>query len=373
MGHRADGRYYVRVLVVDDSAFMRKALVRMIESEPDLEVAGIARNGEEAVAKAKTLKPDVITLDIEMPKMNGLEALKHIRIECQDPRPAILMCSSLTKEGSHEALKALRMGAADVIGKSASTFSEDMHEMHDELVAKIRAIGKPHTGSPALRVSPRNTPKTPARHSSHAIQELSPKNVDIVLIGSSTGGPPILEQILTQLPGNMPVPIVIAQHMPPIFTKSLSERLDQVCPLKIIHGRSGLPLNRGEVCIAPGGMHARVVRSASGRFALEVSEEPKSALYRPSVNELFLSGAKHTGRRCVGVVLTGMGDDGLVGGQKIHSVGGKVFAQTASTCVVYGMPKAVTEAEVIEASMDPDQIAKTISTLAPTALSALSA
>ncbi len=350
----------MRILVVDDSAFMRKAISLMLSSEPGFEVVGTAFNGADGVEKAKALKPDVITLDIEMPVMDGLAALKKIRQECFNPRPAVLMCSTLTSAGSHEALKALQWGAADVIAKDPAAFGAGLDGVKAELIAKVRAVGDKSRKAPAPR--PASAPASPPRGFS-----LSGRTFDLVVIGSSTGGPPVLEQLLLGLPADFPCPIVIAQHMPRMFTKSMSERLDEMSAISVHHGEDAMPLRNGTAYMIPGGTHGRIRRSVSGgaRFTLEVGDEPKSALYRPSANELFRSAGETAGARCLGVMLTGMGDDGVVGAKTLHVSGGLILAQDAESCVVYGMPKAVADAGLAAASLPPVEILKALAELAP--------
>lgn len=385
----------IRVLVCDDSAFMRKAISQLIMSDPQLIVVDTARNGQEAVEKVKKLRPDVVTMDIEMPIMNGHQALTQIRRECRDMPdgpPAILMCSSLTSAGSHDALQALREGAADIIAKDNSFFSTNMDAMRADLVEKIKAIGSGRARRALLRGGsdrpanepPRPIPKTPtlglrpvnalaaahlAANQAAAAQmdlkaiSLAGRKVDIIAIGSSTGGPPVLEAILSQLPPSLPCPIVVAQHMPASFTKAMSERLDGMSAISVVHGEHGMPLHPGTAYIIPGGQHGRVRAIGTGPIRLEVSDDPRSAPFKPSVNELLASVARQSGSRALGVVLTGIGDDGKVGGQELRTAGGLLLAQDPGTSVVYGMPKAA--ADVGGTSMTPEQIAQTLSTLAP--------
>jgi two-component system chemotaxis response regulator CheB len=380
------------VLVCDDSAFMRKAISGLITSDPSLTVIDTARNGQEAVEKAKRLQPDVVTLDIEMPVMNGHQALTAIRRECRDlpgGPPAVLVCSSLTSAGSHDALQALREGASDVIAKDASFFSTNMEAMREDLIRKIKAVGSARArrlaGTPRPAPSPTapgSAPKTAgagprpisalaaahlaANQAAAATMDLRPislatRRVDLIAIGSSTGGPPVLEQVLAQLPPGLPCPIVIAQHMPASFTKAMSERLDGMCAISVIHGEHGMPLHPGTAYVIPGGKHGRVRAIGPGPVRLEVSDDPRTAPFKPSVNELLASAARHAGRYCVGVVLTGIGDDGKVGGQELRAAGGLLIAQDPASCAVYGMPRAA--AEVGGSSMTPDQIAKTLGSI----------
>lgn len=368
----------MRVLVIDDSAFMRKAISQALASDPTIEVVGTACNGQDGLEKAKKLSPDVVTLDIEMPVMDGMAALVRIRAECPEPKPAVLMCSTLTSAGSHEALKALRLGAADVIAKDPQALGSGAEAARGELVAKVRAVGEPvarrrsamgaPTPSPtvvrAARPLPARADGAPTVQAPRSI-DLEGRAFELVVIGSSTGGPPVLETILTALPADFPCPVVVAQHMPFMFTKSMSERLDEMCAVTTVHAEDGMALRAGCVYMIPGGKHGRVKR-AGARLAIEVGEEPKSALYRPSANELFASGAGACGPRCLGVMLTGMGDDGVVGARLLHAAGGPIIAQDAESCVVYGMPRAVVDSGLACAAMPPQGIAQVLARLSPT-------
>lgn len=380
----------VRVLVVDDSAFMRKALSQLINSDPGLTVIDTARNGEEMIEKVRKMNPDVVTLDIEMPVLNGHEALKRLKaIESTLPEgmPAVLVCSSLTSAGSHDALQALSEGAADVIAKEASFYSANMDAMRDELVRKIKAVapgrrrrvmdgpggagtaggGAAGTLSPwAKGASPAKLPIFTKELPAFATVEprevpLRGKTFSVIAIGASTGGPPVLEKVLSALPADLPCPIVIAQHMPATFTKAMSERLDGLSPLSVIHGEHGMPLHAGSVYVIPGGQHGRVRSMGGGPLRLEVSPEPRTAPFKPSVTELLMSVAQHAGNRGLGVVFTGIGDDEKLGAGALLAAGGLVFAQDPATSAVYGMPRAA--GEVGGTVMTPDQVARSIASL----------
>jgi len=343
----------VRVLVCDDSAVMRKALSRVIEAEPGFELAGTARNGLEGVEKVKALRPDAVTLDIEMPELDGLGALTRIMSECPTP---VLMCSSLTTEGSHAALTALRLGAVDFLAKDPIEVAKGTSGFAEKLVMKLRTLG-------ASRVGGKKPKPVEGAATSRMTPTFRPLQFDVVLIGSSTGGPPVLEEIVAALPADMSAPVVIAQHMPLLFTQAMTERLDRVGKVRVVLGSDGARLEAGVVYVCPGGSHGRVVRGERGELRLEVGSEPKKALYKPSVDELFLSGAKSVGARCLAVVLTGMGDDGLVGGRELKSRGSVLLAQDAETSVVYGMPRAVAVAGLTMASLTPEQVGAALGTL----------
>ena len=343
----------MNILIVDDSAFMRKALSQMIESDPQLHVIGTARNGEEGLAKAKELRPDVITLDIEMPVMDGLTALARIRREIPEPRPHVIVCSSLTSDGSHEALKALRLGATEVIAKPGSQFSISIDDIRHDLLLKIKALGGAPCSPPGSRSGPRD----------QRLASLELRQTDIVLIGSSTGGPPVLETIVRNLSPTFPVPVVIAQHMPPLFTKSLAQRLDQVCGIEVVEAESGMKLAPCTVYICPGGVVTRLRRMGTGRTVFDVVPAPDGVLYKPNVDLLFESAADSLRGRAAAVVLTGMGEDGKTGAAALKREGAKIISQDRESCVIYGMPRAVEGAGLSDAVLGPKAIADLLMTL----------
>lgn len=340
-----------RVLVTDDSAFMRRAIRQMLEEEPDIEVVAVAHDGKMAVEYAKQHLPDVITLDIEMPVMDGLTALRHIM---RQTPTQVLMISSLTTEGSVASLQALRMGAADVIAKEHSTCAANILEIKEHLVKCVRALAKsrkPNTGKPAAA--------TPA----HEIPQLRTSDYRMLAIGSSTGGPPALEKILPALPANFPMPVVVAQHMPLVFTQSMAKRLNEVCPMKVVHADHGTPILPGQIHIAPGGTHLHLTQRAGRTFAT-LDDEPVSEVYKPSVSVLFDACAKIYGRQTLGIVLTGIGEDGLSGAKTLHEKGATLIAQDEASSVVYGMPRAIADAKIATAQLNPEAMAIMIQKMA---------
>lgn len=349
------GSIQVRVLVVDDSAFMRRAISQMLKSDPEIEVVGTGVNGREAVELVKEHRPDVLTLDIEMPEMDGLTALRTIMRECPTK---VLMLSSLTTEGSHAALTALKYGAADFLAKDSSNFSLQITKIQEDLLTKVRALAKTRFVPGARRAAPRPgaaAGRMPAYRSGQ---------FDLVCIGSSTGGPPVLETVLTSLPPSLSTPIVIAQHMPVVFTRSMADRLAKLCRLDVVHAEDRMVVRPRTVYIAPGALNTHIQRVGPGQLVLRVNDLPQGCLYRPSVNALLSSAAEHTGRRTLAVVLTGIGEDGLKGARELHAKGGTILAQSEETSVVYGMPRAVTEAGLVSGSLDPVQLSKTLRSLA---------
>ncbi len=363
----------IRVLVVDDSAFMRRALSAIVESDAELELVGTAFNGRNALKKIDQLEPDVVTLDVEMPELDGIGALKELMATHEHP-PAVLMCSSLTREGSRVALDALQHGAADVIAKP--TTAHGLHESPDArlMLSKIRGVAK-HRKRFKRHAEAQQKSNRPRcdEHTSEAppicpaaTRSLKRRAISCVVVGSSTGGPPALEAMLAHLPATLPVPIVIAQHMPPMFTQSLAARLDSLAEVSVLHAETGMPLLPGKVYVAQGGRHMRVARAGAGRSQLEITTEPSDVLYKPSVSVLFESAVHAFGDKTLGVMLTGMGDDGLAGSRALVEAGGLLLGQNEASCVVYGMPKAVHEAGLVHAQFDPPALGQAIAHITAT-------
>jgi two-component system, chemotaxis family, protein-glutamate methylesterase/glutaminase len=354
--------YRVRVLIIDDSAFMRKVISEMIASDPDFEVIGTARDGEDGVAKAKKMRPDLITLDIEMPKKDGLTALREIKALCRDFEPAVLMCSSLTVAGSHEAFKALRIGAADVIGKDPSVVGKKDGGFKAELLSKLHAIGT-HRASPhKLNTSKAlKAEEKPITH--YETNEIDFDRVQAVVVGSSTGGPPVLEEIFSKLTSNLSVPIIVAQHMPELFTKSLTSRLDQHCSCDVRHATHSTMLSKPGIYIAQGGSHIKPTRIAGRKIIAKLVDKIPGAVYRPSVDLLFEKASDIFGSGLLAIQLTGMGADGAKGAQAVKKSGGQIIAQNGSSCVVYGMPKAVVDLGIADQILSPHEIRDLLSHL----------
>lgn len=327
----------IKVVTVDDSAFMRKAIQSMLEKDPDIQVVGTARNGEEGLKLIAKEQPDVVTMDIEMPVMDGLSALKRVMMEM--PRP-VLMVSSLTTEGGESTLKAMELGAVDYIAKDLSRVSLDIVKIEKELQDKVKTIAK-------RKIQPPKAPRVAAKEAAACRMTLNKEKRgmqkrDIVAIGVSTGGPPAVQKLLSGLPDNYPAGILIAQHMPGAFTGPFAARLNSLCPLEVIEAKGGERLGPGKVFIAPGGKHLTIKNMAS-HMQVVVSDSPKEALYKPSVDVLMESVAKAGAKRSLGVILTGMGSDGKLGVRELKSGGGRAIAQSDATCVVYGMPKAIVD------------------------------
>jgi two-component system chemotaxis response regulator CheB len=320
----------IRVLVIDDSAFMRKAISMMLQSDPDISVVGTARDGEEGIEKLKAERPDVVTLDIEMPRMAGMATLEWIMKE--QPLP-VLMVSSSTREGAEVTLKALELGAVDFVAKTLGGGMEVM-KIEGELVRKVKAIARRRGGRPMSSGLPPQVPKTvPKLH----------RDAEVVAVGSSTGGPQALQVICSNLPHDFPCGVVLIQHMPAAFTGPLAARLNGLSKLDVSEAVQNDLVEPGRVLLAPGGFHMTLRRDGH-RVLVGLSEEPREFLHRPSVDVTFVSAAEVYRSRSVGVVLTGMGSDGLNGIRAIKAAGGKAIAQDEESSVVYGMPRAVVEA-----------------------------
>jgi len=336
----------IRVLVVDDSAFMRKAISMMLEDDSEIEIAGTARDGLEAIEKVKALKPDLMTLDVEMPRMDGITALKKIMKECPLP---VLMVSSITVDGARATIDAMAAGAVDFIPKQLSYVSLDITKIKVDLIAKIKAIAKNRSRIFSRVMS--NKVSTPRRN--YSLKHMA---AQLVTIGISTGGPFSLQKVIPSLPENFPLPVAIVQHMPPHFTKSLAERLDSISRVEVCEAEDGMELSKGKVFIAPGGLHLKF-KAVGSKVQIVTSKEPADSLHRPSVDVMFKSAFDIYGGKILAAVMTGMGRDGLEGAKLIKASGGKVVAQNEETCVVYGMPKAIVDAELADAVVPLEEMA----------------
>ncbi|MDD4953072.1 MAG: chemotaxis response regulator protein-glutamate methylesterase [Desulfovibrionaceae bacterium] len=341
----------IKVVVVDDSAFMRKAISTMLEKDPGIKVAATARNGEEGLEVIRKHDPDVVTMDIEMPRMDGLTALRRIMMEM--PRP-VLMISSLTTEGAEATLKAMELGAVDFIPKQLSMVSLEIVKIEKDLIAKVRSVAH------RKLVFSRTPDRAEAKARPEAVVRPSGVQVrDVVAIGVSTGGPPAVQKVLSALPEDFPAGILIAQHMPRAFTGPFAKRLDGVCKIGVKEAESGERFKPGQAYVSPGGRHISICQRSS-RLEVDVSDSPSDALYRPSANVLLKSLAQSLGRRSLGVIMTGMGSDGAEGAGELKKNGGRIIAQSDSTCVVYGMPRAVVEAGITDAVVDIEDMAGAI-------------
>jgi len=339
MNERPEKPQPISVLVTDDSAFMRTALTRMIDSDPSMRVSSTAQTGQEALEKIAALQPDVVTLDVEMPGLNGLETLRRIMKDF--PRP-VLMVSSLTQEGANTTLEALSIGAFDVVAKQQSFVSLDIVKIRDELVAKIKAAAESRRRKRTIAPSPAPPaavrPAAPTAHAPAAV----------VALGTSTGGPKALQEILPLLPADLPVAVLVVQHMPKGFTGPFAHRLDNLCQVSVREAAHDEPIEPGIVYIAPAGQHMTVARRTSGKGVVRLSDLPNGMAHRPSVDVMMLSVAEAYRALCLGVILTGMGADGLQGMRAISKAGGLTVGQDEASCAVYGMPRSCAEAGVLQ-------------------------
>ncbi|HTT20566.1 MAG TPA: chemotaxis response regulator protein-glutamate methylesterase [Candidatus Sulfotelmatobacter sp.] len=339
MSLNSDDAPRTRVLVVDDSAFMRTAISRMIACEPDMEVVGTAGCASIAFEKISALNPDVITLDLVMPGLDGLGTLRHIM--AQSPRP-VIMVSSLTEKDAETRLQALSAGAFDCVPKQLSENSLEIAHIRDELITKIRAAAQScltRTAAPDRRKEPRSV--LPDR--------LAPVDVPaLVAMGLSTGGPKALEQILPQFRADLPVPVLIVQHMPFGFTTSLAQRLNCFSSITVKEAAQGELITPGTAYLAPAGLHMRVVsRVSDSKPAISLSRNPEDTAHVPSIDELMYSVAKVFQNRAIGIIMTGMGSDGASGMTAIFRQGGITIGQDEASCAVYGMPRVCAQLGVL--------------------------
>jgi two-component system chemotaxis response regulator CheB len=358
----------LRVLVVDDSLIYRKVVRDTLATIPGVEVVASAANGAIAVDKIQQLKPDLVTLDFEMPELDGpgvLAWMKKNRVATK-----AVMISALTSEGASSTLQALEAGAFDFVVKpSGSDTTRNRDELRSELTEKVEAIRSQIRRRPG-RVAPRNTSTSdvPAAiaaristPSKRALVRPGDRRIGIVGIGVSTGGPDALRTMLPKLPATLPVPVVLVQHMPPVFTKSLATSLDKLCALRVFEAEHGQVVRRGEVAIAPGGRQMRVVPTATGDMRVELTDDPPVQSCKPSVDYLFNSLADTFESRALAVIMTGMGYDGADACARLGKLGAPVVCQDEASCVVFGMPRRPVEEGVADAVVPLDRIADTIS------------
>lgn len=354
----------IRVLVVDDSAFMRKVVSDLLSAEPDIEVVGTARDGTEGLQKAVSLAPDVVTLDVEMPGMNGLEMLE--RLMADRPLP-VVMVSSLTQPNADITVRALELGAVDFVSKPSGTISLDMHRVKDDLVRKVRAaaavpranLARRARSAPAAGRAPKAAPGAPAAggaRGSQASRGLS----RLVVIGVSTGGPSALMEVIPRLPADFPGGILLVQHMPPLFTRHLAEHLDAASALAVREAREGDVLRDGLCLVAPGGRHLRFMEGG----CVSLDDSPPRHGVKPAVDVTLESAAECWRGESLIVIMTGMGMDGARGARAMKARGARVIAQDEATCVVYGMPRAVVEMGLADHVAPLGEIADLLSRLA---------
>ena len=357
----------VKVLVVDDSGFFRRRVSEILSADPDIQVVGTATNGREAIDQAQALKPDVITMDYEMPMMDGITAVRNIMQSCPTP---VLMFSSLTHEGARVTLDALDAGAVDYLPKNFEDISRNPEKVKALLCEKVHTIARsnrrfstfsppsaPTAAAAAARgaapaPASRPSPASPAATSSAAAPKR--KSYKLVAIGTSTGGPVALQRVLTQLPASFPAPIVLIQHMPAAFTKAFAERLDKLCRITVKEAEDGDLLRPGLALLAPGGKQMMV----DARGVVKILPGDERLNYKPCVDITFGSAAKSFSDKVLAVVLTGMGADGREGARLLKQSGSQVWAQDEASCVIYGMPMAVVKANLADAVYGLDDIGR---------------
>ncbi len=345
----------IRVLVVDDSAFTRKIISDMLNADPDITVVDVARNGAIGVEKARSLKPDVITLDVEMPVMDGLEALKIIMREIPTP---VVMLSALTQEGADITLEALEIGAVEFVPKPSGSIVLSVDEIRDMLIKKVKLAAKARLRPQKARYQSEKTVMNLSQLKT--LGESPPRRWEhgnaVVVIGTSTGGPSALSRVLPVLPADIPAGLLVVQHMPAGFTKSLAKRLNNACQIEVKEADEGDGIEKGKALVAPGGYH--MVVKANGKVRL--SGAPPRNGVRPAIDNTMESAADVYGNKLIGVVLTGMGRDGAEGMAAIKASGGKTIAEHESTCVIYGMPKAVIERGLADVIVPLDEVGEAI-------------
>lgn len=344
----------VKVLVVDDSPFIRMSLKKILCGDSEIEVVDTARDGREGIMKIQKLNPDVVTMDVEMPVMNGLQALEEIMR--WQPTPVIIL-SAVTTEGAKLTIKAFDLGAAEVVAKPSGKDGDDLLTLARDLTLKVKSVA----GIDPKRLNNR-TIESKSRKSEAKGLGLSPwpsKNIEVVAIGTSTGGPTALQIVLSKIPKNFPVPVIVSQHMPAGFTLSLASRLDSLSEVKIKQVEHGEVLRAGTVYIGEAGKQFQVKKNGQELTAVITTETPITTLYKPSVDVMFMSLAKEVGAGVLGVVMTGMGNDGMQGIKELKNKGAFAIAESEATCIVYGMPRSIVErglADRIEQLPDIGQV-----------------
>lgn len=342
----------IRVLVVDDSAFLRKVVSQMLSRSPLIQVVGTARDGEEALALVEEHRPDVVTLDLVMPGMDGVSFLR----EQMRRQPIPVVVCSIAHESGELALGALEAGAVDFVQKPTALATDKVFEIADELIEKVRAAAAARTSRIRAEPSAGVVGGSPAE----ALPRTSASVVDLVVIGISTGGPQALRYLVPQLPADLPVPIAMVLHMPVGYTEMYAQRLNSISELEVVEAREGDLIRPGVAFLAPAGQHLGFVRDTGGDVRARLDLRPLDTAHRPAVDVLFRSAADVYGARVLGLVMTGMGQDGLLGAAHVKAQGGRIVTEAESSCVVYGMPRAVDEASLSDRSVPLDKMAAAI-------------
>lgn len=331
----------VKVLVVDDSAFMRQVIIKMLEADPEITVVGYARDGKEALDKIQRFKPDVVTMDVEMPGLDGLETLE--KLMCLQPTP-VVMLSAVTTEGAQATIRALELGALDFVSKPQKR--TDIGQLASELPAKVKMAAGVAV-SKVCRLRKQEYVYKPVSSLTKPLRA-GKRQFEVVAVGTSTGGPAALHTLIRTLPQDLPAALLIVQHMPPGFTATLAQRLHDIGRIPVKEARDGDVVQKGSAILAPAGWQMEVERE-QGVVKVRLSKEaPLETLFKPSVDVLFLSVARVYGSKSLGVVMTGMGNDGLRGLKAMKECGASALAEAESSCIVYGMPRAVVEAGLVD-------------------------
>lgn len=329
----------LRALVVDDSAYIRKVVKQMLGRSPFIDVVGVARDAEEALTLVEELNPDVVTVDLIMPGMGGLGFIR----EQMSRKPLPIVVVSIANETSQMVLDALDAGAIEFLQKPSALATERIFEMSDEIIEKVKIAGGVTMSTVKMPDQPGSSPSKPEEQPA---RKVSPSKVDVIVIGISTGGPQTLKYLLPLFSGDFRVPMAVVLHMPVGYTAVYAERLNDMCALAVSEAREGDVIQPGRILIAPAGRHLTLRRDGSGAVQAHLNARPFDTLHRPSVDVLFRSAAETFGGRVLGVVMTGMGEDGKDGSGAIRTKGGIVIAEAEESCVVYGMPRAVVEAKL---------------------------
>lgn len=355
----------VKVIVIDDSAFMRKSLTLMLESDPEIRVVATAQDGREGLEKITDFRPDIVTLDIEMPGMDGLTALKAIMEQMPVP---VLMVSALTTDGARATMQAFDLGAVDFISKDVSSAATDIRHIRAELIEKIKQIVRSRLIQTRFRM--RRLVQSSCERKDHAKPRVHhvpfssvAADFEAVILGISTGGPQALLKVVPRIPRNFPIGVAIVQHMPPRFTRTLAERLDSISNITVKEAEHGDAVEPGKVLIAPGGRQMKFCKSGAAIVA-EISDEPVDVLYRPSADVTMKSAAATFQGPLLGIIMTGMGKDGLKGLKMIKSKGGYIIAQNEESCIVYGMPRAAVDEGIVDSVQSLEDISETFEKVA---------
>jgi two-component system, chemotaxis family, protein-glutamate methylesterase/glutaminase len=337
----------IRVIIVDDSAFVRKVVREMLSSSPYIEVVGVARDGEEALHMAEELKPDVVTCDLMMPRLDGLGFVR--KQMARHPLPILILTAS--PHDGEQVLEALNAGAVDLVQKPTALATDELLGIREQLIEKVKA---------AVRAPVANFVSNGVLPSLTRLVAKPQQNVDVVVLGISTGGPQALRRLLPELPREFPVPLVMVLHMPVGYTALFAEKLNEISALDVTEAKDGDVLRAGAALLAPAGRHLILRRSRTGAVSTHLSLHPLDKNHRPSVDVLFQSAAEVFGSRVLGVVMTGMGDDGKQGAAWIKAQGGTIITEEEKSCIIYGMPRSVVESGLSDRAVPLDRMAQTI-------------